>query len=212
MSGRSWDTYGDWDQIASSGDARDIMEKITGHPVERWQSNQMTEEAVSKISNIVIEDRMKYGHKLAAVDFGCGFGRNSELVKRFYPILYGVDIPEMIQQFTELNPVGALKNYNALYTDFEKLASSREFHCLYDSVVFQHIKDNDFVTKSAQTMHETASMGCVISLVCGPLGKTALITNLENLGWRIYHTSVDHASFYGYEHNLFILRRGDSAT
>lgn len=202
-----WNSYGDWDEIARSKDIKFIMSRITGKPVEKWRANYVSRPTGRALATVIGDSVVRWGSHLSAVDFGCGVGRNAALLSHFYGTLYGVDIPEMIEQFETQDPIKKRHLYTAIHTDLARLAQAHKFHLLYDSVVFQHILDEEFTARCVEVMHGHETLDCFISLNNKAVGKIPIIQQMEAKGWTLFHEEADTKSFEGIPHTLYILRR-----
>jgi SAM-dependent methyltransferase len=86
---------------------------------------------------------------LSILDFGCGVGRNIFDFSHNFPNwkFYGYDNPNMIDKANEYSNIRFGKNIQQysnleLFSDWDKL-KTKKFDCIYATIVFQHIYEND---------------------------------------------------------------------
>lgn len=126
MTSRRWDGYGNWDSIANIPNIEEIKKKITGS--NSWACNVLPPEALSKFPGVG-----------ATLDFGCGLGRNAELLRPMSPEgVIGVDIPSMIKRIQSLDK----SPYIAITEDLDAALKLPHATTFFESVVFQHIEDH----------------------------------------------------------------------
>jgi 2-polyprenyl-3-methyl-5-hydroxy-6-metoxy-1,4-benzoquinol methylase len=84
------------------------------------------------------EVRSLFGHGSAALDFGCGVGRNSVALSDTYDKVISFDLPSMIGLVPEDNKLS-----NITYTTDWEYVKSFKFDTVLASLVFQHIEDSE---------------------------------------------------------------------
>ena len=76
-----------------------------------------------------------------ALDFGCGVGRLTQALARYFDEVYGVDIaPSMIELAKKYNRHGDRCRYYLNNTDDLKLFSNNSFDLIYTVITLQHMK------------------------------------------------------------------------
>ena len=206
MSGKNiWDGYGRWDNVAKLEKIDDVKAMITG--ARLWRPNFVSP-AVQHVFEYAIEEAE--GVVATAADFGCGLGRNGPMLRRFFPRVVGVDLPDMIERVKAASPVFVEKTYSHLYSSVSDLIASENVCALYDSVVFQHIVDAEYVAGLVAELVKKPSLRTIVSVHYNAdnAGTRPVAVNLLlERGWRIWHAEEDTLSFEGVAHTVLALRR-----
>ena len=79
-----------------------------------------------------------FGSGFAALDFGCGVGRNSVALSKTYDQVVSFDLPSMIDLVPEENKLN-----NIEYTTSWDHVKGFKFSTVLASLVFQHIEDSE---------------------------------------------------------------------
>ena len=192
---KRWCKYGDWDEIAQLRNQNEIKTKITGIP-NHWKPNDLP-----------IEARNLIPPESVIVDFGCGLGRNSELLRNLSPRVVGYDIPEMIRQLKQHSNI---QNYTRTTSNLQDaLAGCNVF---YESVVIQHIVDFDEIIEIArQILYSSIQWVFLLNNVNNTM-QPSTDRFVSLLDWDVVLTYTDTTSFLGMPHILRCLRRPPSHT
>jgi len=76
----------------------------------------------------------------SALDFGCGVGRLTQALARYFDQVHGVDISEaMLDLARELNQVGDRCHYHLNSSDDLTLFPSNSFDFVYSNITLQHM-------------------------------------------------------------------------
>jgi len=76
-----------------------------------------------------------------ALDFGCGIGRLTQALARYFDEVYGVDIaPSMVELAKKYNRYGDKCRYYLNETDDLKLFSDNSVHLIYTNITLQHME------------------------------------------------------------------------
>ena len=113
-----------------------------------WDVEEFFLTGEKEIQN-TLEFGNEFGHPLerrTALDFGCGVGRLTRPLSRYFERCYGVDISEnMIDQACKLN--SAITNCEFLVNDKDSLTvfSDNYFDLIYTNIVLQHIPSKPII-------------------------------------------------------------------
>ncbi len=135
------------DQAFWDGHARrDPLWAILSDPSKagrRWALRDFLETGRREVSLLMYQLRaLDIGvSRKAALDFGCGVGRLSQPLARYFDRVVGVDIsPEMIRLADRLNQHPARLRYLCNGRDDLVVLPTSDFTFMYSSVVLQHIE------------------------------------------------------------------------
>lgn len=78
---------------------------------------------------------------------------------------------------------------------------------LYDSVVFQHLVDREYVSKLIDVLVSKNSFRTFASLYNANVQPVHLAL-LKEKGWHVWHTETENLSFANAPHHMTVLRRG----
>lgn len=109
----------------------------------KWQTDAFFEIGESEIREV-----MKYVEALnvnfrrrKALDFGCGVGRLTQPLSRYFDEVYGVDIaPSMIELARKYNRQGEKCKYYLNETNDLKLFPDNNFDFIYSNITLQHME------------------------------------------------------------------------
>lgn len=201
-----WDNYGNWREFAKLENVKDIRSKIAGDRV--WTPNYVSS-ATSYIFNYAIDETLQSNTQKVptVVDFGCGLGRNGPMLKRYFPRLVGVDLPEMIARAKHVGGSTTEQTYDQLYSSIDDLIAGEEFCVLYDCVALQHIVDYDYLSDLIGRLSAKVCFRTVVSVHFED-GTTQIYQRvLQEKGWRVWHYELDVLSFEGTPHTVVTLRQ-----
>ena len=200
-----WDIYGNWNEIANADTVDDVKRSITGNK-RAWRPNFCSSALAYVFDYAADEHRTSYNSKPAALDFGCGLGRNGPLLSRFFPDVIGVDLPEMVRRFTTEYAVFAAHTYRNIYNSIDSLIQNQNFCLLYDSVVLQHIIDKEYLVDIMDRLCSVSSFRTLVSIHNASTHPYHLEI-LKEKGWHVWHTEAETLSFEGASHLVVVLHR-----
>ena len=125
---------------------RDPLWAILSDPSKagrRWALRDFLETGRREVSLLMYQLRaLNIGvSRKAALDFGCGVGRLSQPLARYFDLVVGVDIsPEMIRLADEINQHPARVRYLCNDRDDLAVLPTSAFTFMYSNVVLQHIE------------------------------------------------------------------------
>jgi SAM-dependent methyltransferase len=101
--------------------------------------------------------------RTAALDFGCGVGRLSQPLARYFDVVVGVDIsPEMIRLAEQINQHPTRVSYVCnTRSDLAALATN-QFSFMYSNVVLQHIEPDVALGYLRELMRVVAPRGVLV--------------------------------------------------
>ena len=201
-----WDQYADWGEVAKSGSSAVLKAKITGSGGE-WAPNAMSD-ALLAVTRNLMTNRVPQ-EQVTVVDFGCGLGRNLQLLRSIFPRVIGIDIPEMIQRLRQAQAANADLRYDAVYDDIDVLLRTERIHFVYDSVVLQHIVDAGYVGALVDKLAEARSLVAVISVSIATSAPLALTFLADDYDWTSVFAEIDTVSFGG-PHQVRVLCRPET--
>lgn len=204
-----WDGYAHWAELARSADLQVLRDKITGLR-GRWEPNFMPTDCAALLQTLMAIETERCGQPQTVIDFGCGLGRNAPLLRRFFPRVLAIDLPPMIARLRQDGADFWPQYYTALYDDMGALLAQEQPHCLFESVVFQHITDADYVAALAEQLHGIGRLHTLICLENHDV-DAAILQRLRAKGWAVMYRTTDTETFLGAPHDLMILRRPDRA-
>ncbi len=209
-----WDQYGAWDDIANLQGFDGIKSFITGN-LKAWRPN-FVPPALRYVFDYAIDEAKNSGVATPTIlDFGCGLGRNAPMLGHLFPRVIGLDIEEMMNRMKSELP-GICNIYSALYTSVDALVTAEDFCALYDSVVFQHLVDRQYLSElldkllsrpSFRTFVSLHNLGSPGALVPPDIATPLYLELLKERGWRLWHQEAETLSFEGAPHALRIFRR-----
>ena len=200
-----WDGYGDWDAIAKNNSSEQIKNYITGDK-KAWTPNFFSPALDYVFQYCKKEYKIKYSSDIIALDFGCGLGRNGPMLKSFFSDIIGFDRPEMINRLNSLDHALEEIPYRQTYTSFSDLVQEEKLGILYDSVVFQHIIDKNYLLDIFNLLNSMESFRTFVSIYNASVRPVHIEMLLEK-NWRVWHTETETLSFEGSPHIVSVLRR-----
>jgi trans-aconitate methyltransferase len=201
-----WDTYGNWSDIAKLREVEIVKKLIKGNN-NVWRPNFCSAPIQYIFEYAADEVKSKIGTDPTAVDFGCGLGRNGPLLRRFFPVVIGLDLPEMISRLNSELPALSGSIYDRLYDSVSMLTENETPCLLYDSVVFQHIVDKEYVSNLIDLISSKSSLRIFVSIYNSGVNSPHLEA-LREKGWRVWHTELENLSFESVPHHATVFRRG----
>jgi len=109
----------------------------------KWQIDEFFETGIKEIEKV-----MEYVESLdvsirykKALDFGCGVGRLTQALAKYFDEVHGVDIaPSMIELANKYNQYDSKCNYHLNEEDNLNLFSNNVFDFIYTNITLQHMK------------------------------------------------------------------------
>jgi SAM-dependent methyltransferase len=202
-----WDRYGQWDEISHLTELNAVKAKITGDK-RAWRPNFVPPTLEYAFDYAAQEHVSANPHMPPTVlDFGCGLGRNAPMLRKFFPRVVGFDLPEMLERFRTETPNLYWRLYDQAYDSLATAIKSDKYCLLYDSVVFQHIIDVDYLSTMFDTISENNSLRTIVSIYNNAGVNYRHLDILRSRKWRIWHTENEAMSFEGSSHCVTIFRR-----
>ncbi|WP_149895976.1 class I SAM-dependent methyltransferase [Agrobacterium rosae] len=200
-----WDDYGEWDEIASGNDVSRIKSKITGDGIS-WKPNFCSPQLSYVFSSLVEHSDFVDDAIPTVLDFGCGLGRNGQMLQRHFPRVVGFDLPQMVKH---LGASPAAKRYDAIYENINVICANEKVHLIYDSVVFQHFADKGYCQSAIEALVAMPSLNVFVSIRHGliPRESCHVLNVLVPMGWKHIHSEIDTLSFDGEAHELVVMKR-----
>jgi SAM-dependent methyltransferase len=85
-------------------------------------------------------------HRRVALDFGCGVGRLTRALSRYFPVCHGIDISDpMIEQARQLNEHIPQCQFRVNAADNLAIFDDGQFDLVYTNIVLQHIPDREII-------------------------------------------------------------------
>jgi len=193
-----WDGYGNWLEIATESDEALVKRKITG--TDSWRANHLTPH-LQFVLRATCALSKAAGKAPKVLDFGCGLGRNSALLRRFFPGVIALDLPPMIERLEK----SCADLYDGAYSDLAAALSGESITTIFDSVVFQHLVDADYCKWLANFVTSCTSVDAIVSIAIDGNDPFPLVM-LRDRGWVDAHLSTESET-YGTPHNLRLLLR-----
>lgn len=129
---KNWDKYGEKDPMWAI---------LTYSPKSGWTEKEFFETGKKEINNIIV-DLKKTGLLInfeTVLDFGCGIGRLSRALVKYFDKVFGVDIS--IGMINEANRLNKNKNVKFYLNDQDNLNLFKDnsIDFVYSSITLQHI-------------------------------------------------------------------------
>jgi SAM-dependent methyltransferase len=199
-----WNEWANWSEVAAADPSADLKVKIAGN--NRWEPNHVGE-TLSILLRTAVSTHKEHNVDMSVLDFGCGLGRNAPMLRRYFPRVVGVDIPEMVRRINDQEMSGVASLYDVIYDDLDAVVRKEKVHILYDSVVWQHIISVPYITELLSKLLLIPSLRTVVSLKAAGLPEPVAQRLLREQGWQTVLAEDDDISFFGHKHNLTVLRR-----
>jgi len=132
---KNWDEFGDIDPLFAILQCKEKQ-------YNKWNIGEFFETGAREIENFM-RVSTKLGHPMqreSALDFGCGVGRLTRALSRYFNQSYGIDISaSMIKKAQELNQ--SYPNCQFIFNDKAdlRLFSDNQFDVVYTNLVLQHL-------------------------------------------------------------------------
>lgn len=114
----------------------------------KWNNKEFFETGKREIKNFLINVKklnikIKFG---TALDFGCGIGRLTRALSKYFKKIYGVDIsPSMIELANKYNKYPDKCDYILNDKDDLSIFKDNSFDFIYTNIVLQHIPDKKII-------------------------------------------------------------------
>jgi len=130
----------DWEDLAQLDPLFAILTE-RGKEFGKWDREEFFSSGMAEIDALMSRCGLKTGDNGRALDFGCGVGRLSRALSRYFGEVCGVDIsPEMVRLASQFTP--ACKFYVNESTDL-KIFADNSFDFVYCNIVLQHQPDKE---------------------------------------------------------------------
>jgi 2-polyprenyl-3-methyl-5-hydroxy-6-metoxy-1,4-benzoquinol methylase len=148
---------GDWDSIADFDALWGILsaeEKRGG----KWDVNEFFKTGIDEIAKITdkIQSKGIILRSENALDFGCGVGRLTQAMTKYFSHCYGVDVSKkMIEMANKYNKFGDKCQYILNYSEDLSIFSNDFFDLIYSTITLQHISSNHiklYITEFMRTL------------------------------------------------------------
>ena len=201
-----WDTYGKWDEFAKLETIQEVRSKITGNKV--WRPNFVSH-ALEYVFEYTVDEMLGASNRTVptAVDFGCGLGRNGPMLRRFFPRVVGIDLPEMVERVKSSCGLLMERTYDDIYSSISRLVEAEDFCTVYDSVVFQHIVDHEYLSEMVELLSSKSCFRTLVSIHFAEGMEAMHLRVLKEKGWCVWHSEADLLSFEGIPHKVVVFRR-----
>jgi len=130
-----------WNELGK----RDAFGNILTDPMKKgmWDQDMFFKNGEEEISSLMTYiELLKFKiQRTRALDFGCGVGRLTQALCRYFKDCYGIDIaPSMIALANKYNKYGDKCRYFLNESDDLKLFEDGSFDLIYSNIVLQHMK------------------------------------------------------------------------
>ncbi len=132
---RDWDAFGKIDPLWA------IFTK-PGKENKKWDVADFFETGLKEIDALIayIDSLHIPAQRRKVLDFGCGVGRLSQALARYFDHVDGIDVaPSMIERARQFNRFGEKVRYHVNGTASLKIFSDNTFDLIYSNVTLQHI-------------------------------------------------------------------------
>jgi SAM-dependent methyltransferase len=128
-----YDKYANWQTVTLDKSVDQVRNIITGCPV--WKETALPKTVWSVASEGTV------------LDFGCGLGRNANMLRRYFRRVIGYDLDAMLAMLNKQAP----SLYDVTSSNLDELLRLPVTH-IYEAVVWQHIIWSSGVTQLALDM------------------------------------------------------------
>ena len=137
----------DWEELANA-DAKWAIVSDPRKKYNKWDHSDFFKTGETDVNGFIRKIR-NYNVKLntgEALDFGCGIGRLTTALSRFYDKVYGIDVSErMIREGRELNKENKKIEFILNTEPDLGLFNSSKFDLIYSVIVLQHLPDRGLI-------------------------------------------------------------------
>jgi len=138
-----------------------------------YYRSYVANDRVSPLNEQLIHDVLSYNPK-SVFEFGCGVGRNLELLKEKVANIMGIDISE------RAIAIASKKSLNVLLGDETKLQTIKNQDVVFTCSVLDHIKEIDGIIVELKRI---ANMAIVIAETNSEIGKFYYAHDYESFGF-----------------------------
>jgi SAM-dependent methyltransferase len=117
-----YDNYANWHTVTKSKTIIDIKRLITGCPT--WKATPLPHSDWINLNGCKV------------LDFGCGLGRNAQMLRTHFGCVYGYDLEPMLITLKKMDST----LYDDVSSDLCYLLDQYKMTHIYESVVWQHLK------------------------------------------------------------------------
>lgn len=131
----------------------------------RWDVNEFFksgEREIGEVMEYIERFRVPLAHQ-RALDFGCGVGRLTQALARYFPEVYGVDCaPSMIRRAEQYNRHGQRCRYLLNTVDDLRILPDHHFDFIYSSITLQHMEPDYAKRYIAELVRVLATRGLLV--------------------------------------------------
>ncbi len=186
---RNWDEFGRSDPLWAI-----LVEP--GKKGNKWSRDEFFKTGENEVNEIMKEiGQMNVRvRRETALDFGCGVGRLSQALARYFEEVYGVDISaSMIELAEKFNPRPRKCKFRLNRRADLGLFSDNSIDFILSSLTLQHMEPHYSRTYIRELMRILAPEGLfVIQLVEERVGLTSVLNRARQLSYRIRNRLQNH--------------------
>lgn len=164
-----YDAYANWQTVTSAKSVDQVKQIITGCSVWKETTLPKTVWTVASKDNTVL-------------DFGCGLGRNANMLRRLFGRVVGYDLDPMLAMLNSQTP----QLYDVTSSNLQDLLLLGITH-IYEAVVWQHINWNSGVTQLALDMitNQNTVKSIYTCWNSAVAHQSAMVSYLLSKGWKL---------------------------
>jgi ubiquinone/menaquinone biosynthesis C-methylase UbiE len=194
-----------WDLFAS----RDPLWAILTHPDRkdsRWNVREFFETGVGEIERSMeqVAGRVPEMKRRRALDFGCGVGRLTQPLARYFEEVHGVDISaSMIKKAAEYNQHGSRCQYVVNPRSDLRIFPDEHFDFIYSNITLQHMPPRYSRRYITEFLRVLAPGGALLfqlpseTVQPGNRAGRAIRTFYYRFLWDILHPRTPYMGMYG---------------
>ncbi len=171
-----FDAYANWFDVAYIPDLNTVKRMITGSK-NVWRSTPV---------DSAIKGQWQIDNSTKVVlDFGCGLGRNAQMLTQIFPMVVGYDLKPMIKR---LKCLPEQQNYKGLSFNLHDILTEWNITDIYECVVWQHLLwDSNEVQKIIDKISESKTIKTIYSCWNTKVKhKDLFVYYLQQKGWLLH--------------------------
>jgi len=149
------------------------MKRTLHFDAKNYYRSYVANSVISPLNEKLIQDVLSYNPK-SVLEFGCGVGKNLELLKDKVDEHLGIDVSEKAIE------IGKKKNLNVIEGDEVALKTLKKHDIVFTCSVLDHIKDIDNLVKELKRI---ANVAIVIAETNTEVGRFYYPHDYESLGF-----------------------------